>query len=224
MHIPCAIPPRSLSRGHGRRAVTRAGPLRLCLVLLVGWAVTAGCSPKGGAIRLPNYSPAEAAAQAIAQYDKNGDGVLDAKELEQSPALKSAFKALDKNKDGKVSADELADRLTVIRERQGILNVGALVTQNDSPLSGATVALVPEKFMGPSVKPGTGVTDAGGNVVFQVEGLDVRGVAWGFYRIEVSKKKGDQETIPRRYNSETILGVEIGPDLRQPVAIKLTGS
>jgi hypothetical protein len=216
---------RARGRTLSGRLITLARASRLRHLLVLAFGALIGCSSKGGGpIAPPDFSPAEAARQAIAQYDKNGDGLLDAKELEQSPALKSALKELDKNKDGKLSQDEIADRLTESHAQAAILTVTTTVTLNDRPLTGAKVSLVPEKFMGPTYKPATGVTDGGGIAVFQVEGLRVPGVPRGFYRVEVSKKNGDQETIARRYNTETILGVEIGPDFRQPLVLKLTGS
>src|SRR4051794_9944277 len=59
----------------------------------------------------PSISADDVAAKAIKQYDKNGDGVLDAAELEECPAIKGALKVIDTNKDGKVSAAELEARL-----------------------------------------------------------------------------------------------------------------
>lgn len=44
--------------------------------------------------------------QDIKPYDKNKDGILDAKE--QAASVKGKFTALDKNKDGKITAEEMA--------------------------------------------------------------------------------------------------------------------
>src|SRR5207302_7614851 len=77
------------------------------LVLLIH-----GCSAR---VDMPPISPEEAAKQALAEYDKNKDGFLDANELEHCPALKNALKTLDKNKDGRLSADEIAERLTAFQ-------------------------------------------------------------------------------------------------------------
>jgi hypothetical protein len=173
---------------------------------------------------MPNYSPADAARQAIADYDKNKDGVLDAQELEFSPPLKSALKYLDKNRDGKLSTDEIADRLERFRgSGTAMLTVACLVTMNEEPLTEATVTLVPEKFMGPALKPASAVTDKTGRAIVQVQGAALPGVPLGFYRIEVSKKQGDRETIPAQYNSRTTLGVEIGLDFRAPLRVQLRG-
>jgi predicted small lipoprotein YifL len=206
------------------RRVTWGGRPRLWLFLVMAVAPLAGCSSKG-ALKMPDFSPAQAAAAAMSQYDKNKDGVLDATELEQSPALKSAFKTmLAKNKSAKISADEIAERLRRIQEAGAIINLRGTITLNDRPLSGAKVTLVPEPFMGPAAKPASGETDAQGTTIFRTEGLDLPGAAWGLYRVEVSKKNGDKESIPRRYNTETVLGLEIGPDFKGQFTFNLTGS
>ncbi len=77
-------------------------------------------------------------------------------------------------------------------------------------LSGATVTLVPEKFMGETVKTATGTTDSTGlghlSMSEQEPGTNV-----GYFRIEVSKKQGGQEIVPAKYNSQTQLGGFIAP-------------
>ena len=35
----------------------------------------------------------------------------------------------------------------------------------------------------------------------------------GLYKVRISKVIGGQETIPRKYNAETILGQELAPDV-----------
>ena len=41
---------------------------------------------------------------------------------------------------------------------------------------------------------------------------DESGVHLGFYRIEISKKTGQRETIPSPYNAQTELGIEVAAD------------
>jgi hypothetical protein len=70
---------------------------------------------------------------------------------------------------------------------------------------------VPERFMGPSVKPARGVTDESGACLLAVEGEEIEGVHCGIFRIEVSKPDANgKETIPARYNSASTLGVDTG--------------
>jgi hypothetical protein len=174
--------------------------------------LAAGCSggrPAGDV----GTSPREAANQALAEYDANKDGALDAKELEACPGLRSALKRVDKNNDGRLTADEIAERLTFFQQAGAQEGVGVEVTLDGRPLSGATVTLVPEKFQGPSFKPVSAVTDAVGTGTLQTEGSGDE-IPLGFYRVEVSKKNAKgQETIPAKYNTKTTLGQEIAPDV-----------
>src|SRR5262249_41623044 len=153
---------------------------------------------------------------ALVEYDRNGDGFLDAAEIERCPALKSCLKTLDKNKDGRLSADEIAARVTEYKEsRIGLLTVSCQVTLDGAPLAGAAVEFVPEKFLGPVAKSASGVTDARGSVTLRVAGQELPGVPCGFYRVTVSKKNAGKETVPERYNAKTVLGREVGPDLQE---------
>ena len=185
-------------------------------------ALAAGCSSRR--VSAPSLDPAEAGRQALADYDRNTDGSLDAAEIDHSPALKSCLKTLDRNKDGRLSADEIAARVTAYQEsRIGLMAVACQVTLDGAPLAGAAVEFVPEKFLGPAAKPAAGVTDNRGSVTLQVAGHDLPGVPCGFYRVTVSKKDGaGKETLPERYNTKTVLGREVGPDLQEGLRFELT--
>src|SRR5262249_18714977 len=147
---------------------------------------------------------------ALAEYDTNKDGALDAKELEACPALLSALKKIDKNNDGRLTADEIADRLTYFQQPGMQQDVSVEVTLDGQPLAGATVTLVPEKFMGPSTRPASAVTDEAGTGTFRIEGSGDP-VAPGYYRVQVSKNVGGRETVPAKYNAQTVLGQEVVP-------------
>jgi hypothetical protein len=178
--------------------------------------LTAGCSGGGGGGGGPvvaQISPRDAANQALAEYDANKDGALDAKELEACPGLLSALKRADKNNDSRLTADEVADRLTFFQQQGMQADVSVEATLDNRPLAGATVTLVPEKFMGPSVKPASTVTDEMGSGYFKVEGSDFVEVALGYYRVQVSKNAQGRETVPAKYNTKTVLGQEIAPDV-----------
>jgi hypothetical protein len=172
--------------------------------------LAAGCSRAGpGAARL---SPREAANQALAEYDTNKDGALDARELEACPGLQSAMKRIDKNNDGRLTADEIADRITYHQQEGTASGVGVEVTLDGRTLPGASVTLVPEKFQGPSFKPVSAVTDGIGTGALEADGSGEL-IPLGFYRVVVSKKGAQgQELIPARYNTNTVLGQEIAPD------------
>jgi hypothetical protein len=183
-------------------------PLASLLGGLVLLAV--GCSSNNSVD--PGNSPREVANQALSQYDLNKDGVLDAKELEACPGLRSALPRIDKNNDGLLSADEIADRLAFLQREGAQEGIGVEVTLDGRPLSGATVTLVPEKFQGPSFKPAAAVTDAVGTGMLRIESPGDP-IPLGFYRVEISKKNAKgQEMVPAKYNTKTTLGQEIAPD------------
>jgi len=197
------------TRGGERGAARRALALRW-LFLGVLALLVAGCS--GGKQGSVQISPREAADQALAEYDANKDGALDAKELEACPGMLSALKRADKDNNGRLTADEIADRLTLFQQQGMQSDVSVEVMLDGRPVVGATVTLVPEKFMGQSVKPASTVTDEMGTGSLKTEGSDVQ-VAYGYYRVQVSKNAQGRETIPAKYNSQTVLGQEISPDV-----------
>lgn len=163
---------------------------------------------------MPAINPDEAAKLALEQFDRNKDGFLDAKELEQCPALLSSVALIDEDKDSKLNAKEIAARIASYKAKQvGLVAVNCRVTRSGRPVAGATVRFVPEKFMGSNIKPAEGVTDSSGTVMPAVEGSNLPGVACGFYRIEVTKKELGNEMISSKYNgSGTVLGVEVAPE------------
>ena len=215
-----------------RRERLAIGVLAGLAVLLVGSMLLAVGCRGGGSIAVPSFSPATIAAAALAEFDANKDGALDAKELEQCPSLQDAFRqGLDKDKDGRVTADEIEHRLRIYQQEGMMSFCGAQVTLDGSPLGGATVTLTPEKFLGPSHKPATGTTNPDGFVSLTPEGPGQGFVAYGFYRIEVSKKSaGGKEMIPARYNTQSTLGKEFAPARAQdrrgsydePLMLRLT--
>jgi EF hand len=197
-------------------APTGAGPHRLVArrwAILTGLALLAsGCSG-GGDQKVPKISPRDAANQAMADYDANKDGALDAKELEACPAMLGALKRLDKDGDGRVTADEIADRLNFFRDQGALSDVGVEVMLDGRPVEGATVTLVPEKFMGSSAKSASTVTDEVGTGYFKIEGSEYVQVPLGYYRVQVSKNAQGREVIPAKYNTQTVLGYEVSPDV-----------
>ena len=184
------------------------------MLVAAGFALSLlpGCG-SGGDLTPPTYSPDEAARQALAEYDTNHDGYLDAKELERCPALKNRLDFVDRNGDRRLSAEEIAGRIQVYADSQVALKgISCSVQLDGRPLKGATVTYVPEKFLASSLKPASGVSDERGAVILQVQGEKYAGVQPGLYRVQISKKNANgQETIPARYNEETVLGAEVYP-------------
>ena len=203
---------RSLPRAEGGGVPRALGAVPPAVLLPLALLLVAGC--REGRVPVPRVSPEEASRQALAEYDRNGDGLLDAAELERCPALNSCLKALDKNGDGRLSAEEIADRLLVYQKSQvGLQAFACQVTLDGRPLAGATITFLPEPFLGRALKPARGVSDSRGMARLQELGADPPGVPCGLFRVEVSKKDaGGREVVPARYNTQSVLGQEVAPD------------
>jgi hypothetical protein len=193
-------------------------------VLALGVLSAAGCSGTPPAVTPPSFSARQATEAAMAEYDTNKDGFLDAQELQRCPALAHGLKNIDKNGDKKISAEELKERLESFAASDvGLVGIPCSVLLDGTPLGGATVTLRPEKFMGEAFKPATGVSDERGHVILKTEGQSVPGTRWGYFRIEVSKQDASgKEMLPARYNTATTLGQEIGVQRREAIAIRVT--
>jgi hypothetical protein len=168
-----------------------------------------GCTP--GRIPVPPLNPQDASAQALAAYDKNGDGVLDAQELSACPGLKAALPYADADRNGRLSAEEIAARIRQYQEdRAGLLFLRAVVMLDGRPLPDAVVSLVPARFLGSGVPGAEGTTDASGQCVLQTPGMDAPGVSCGMFEVRVSAKdSAGRERLPPQYNERTTLGVEV---------------
>jgi hypothetical protein len=220
----CAMRPSQNDSRQFRKAFEE-GERRLRAPLLLLAGLTLGMQPgcSGGETLTPaHYSPDEAAKQIMADYDTNRDGFLDAKELERCPSLKHSLEFIDQNGDKRLSAEEIAARIQIYADSQvAIKATGCHVTLDGKPLQGATVTYVPEKFMGPSLRRASGVSDQNGSVNLKVDGENLPGVQPGFYRVEISKKNASgQESIPARYNQDTTLGTEVNPHKARKLGVK----
>lgn len=179
-------------------------------VLVAVGCSTGGCSRGPARLAPVKIDAAAAADQALALYDANRDGTLGRDELEKNPALKAAVSGADANHDGAVSREELAQRVRAWQEST-VARVSVLcqVRLNGQPLKGATLALVPEKFLAGQLKTCIDTTDDSGMAAPREAGSAVGGVPSGFYRVEISKKEGAREAVPAKYNSQTTLGIEV---------------
>jgi len=172
---------------------------------------------------MSSFDPAEIGGRAVALYDGNKDGKLDAGELEKCPALKSALARADKNKDGCLDAEEIAERIEQYRASGvALTGVACIVTRDGQGVAGVTVTFVPESFMGDAAKKATGTSAANGNVQMATEGEPFPGVRLGFYRVEASlKDAAGNETVPARFNTATVLGQEVAHDSHGTLTIRL---
>ncbi|MFM9962598.1 MAG: hypothetical protein ACKV2Q_15405 [Planctomycetaceae bacterium] len=196
--------------------------------LVVSFCVLSGCGGRVADERfeIPQVVPQAAGARAVSEFDTNGNGAIDGQEWQQQPALKASLKAADSDGDGQLTAGEIADRLAFYRRMGvGLTQVVCVVTWDGKPLSGATVRLVPEKFLGSEIKPAEGTSDTRGYIQLHTEGYNRSGVHCGFMRIAVSKLDAQGiETLPNRYNVQTELGYEVSPDSQGVIELRLTSS
>lgn len=176
--------------------------------------IVAGCSQGPSRIAPPSI-PSDAGDAAVKQYDTDGDNALAAAELDKAPALKSTLARLDENGDKKLTAEEIGHRIQSWRDSKvALITVIVTVTYDQRPLSGAEVALVPDKFLGTAIRTARGTTNQNGATAARISDVvEEQGVSPGFYRIEISKKNGAQETLPAKYNTASELGIEIAPDV-----------
>ena len=86
------------------------------------------------------------------------------------------------------------------------------------PLGGAQVTFEPESFLGDEIKPAIGTTNSVGDAAPSIRPEDRSdpklpgGVHLGLYKVRISKADNGKETIPSKYNTETILGQEVAYD------------
>jgi hypothetical protein len=92
------------------------------------------------------------------------------------------------------------------------------VTLNGQPLEGANVVFEPEPFLGDEVKAAYGTTNQYGDVAPSIRPEDLPspdlpgGAHFGLYKVKISRIVDGKETIPPRYNEQTILGQEVSYD------------
>ena len=189
----------------------------ILLSLVAALIVMSGCRYKLARVMPPAFDPDAAAEAAMQQYDANSDGQVDKSELKSAPGLNAVVDRIDENDDGSVTAEELS---TMIQEKwiedgAGVHLVGAKVLLNRRPLEGAVITFEPEEFLGDVVFTATGETDVDGFAAMSVaqENLphkNIRaGVLPGLYIVRISKEVNGKEIVPKKYNTETTLGVEV---------------
>jgi hypothetical protein len=195
-----------------------------CAVVLgVSLVAIAGCWNRGPSrVTPPPIDAAAAGNDAMKMYDGNHDGKISGAELDKCPAIKAAIAQIDIGGKGEVTAEMITARVRKWQDsRLGLMSLGCRVTRNGSPLPGATVTFVPEKFLGPNVQPATGKTDINGMAMLSVAPTNTApgaprqppGVAPGLYRVVVT---APGLNIPEKYSTEagTILGQEVAMDAK----------
>ena len=169
---------------------------------------------------MPPLDPAAIAKDAVGRYDSNGDGKLDAKELEKSPALAALLRTVKSHEAGHadvLTAEDIAARVEAWKKNGGVLFSSRMrVTLDGKPLEGAVVSLEPEPYLGPAYQPSSGTTNKSGYAYLSVTVEGYQGLYPGLYTVRVSKKVEGKETLPACYNEQSTLGLEVAADVPDP--------
>lgn len=193
------------------------------LLVFAAILLATGCSRTPARYYPPKFDAQALGEQAVAKLDADQNQLLEAKELAASPALAADLKKLDRNGDQQLSAEEIGAKVEEwTAGRIGAVGVICFVTRAGQPAANIQVKFIPEPFLGDVVKPATGVTDSQGGASMTAEGQKVSGVMQcGYYRVELSTAEGGRETIPAKFNAKSILGAEVRPNRRDPIAFDL---
>ena len=182
-----------------------------------------GCPEGGGTISAPKLNPAAAAANAIAEYDANSDGLIDKTEAKAS--VLDPTKGWDADGDKKISEDEIRERLDRYEKLSpGIQSMTCTVFYRGRPLPDADVVFEPEAFLGGAVEVGTGTTDLEGVAEMVAEEVvknnpTHRGIRASLYKVRITHPEVD---LPAKYNDETTLFFELSPmDMIDPPRFSL---
>lgn len=171
----------------------------ICLKLLF-LAGLVGCSGKPSRVDVPDFNPDEIGAQAIEQYDKDGDGKLSVEECQVVKSLGEALSRLDADGDGNLSSAEIAARIAFYHDfKAALVPAYCTVKQKGRPVADAKVTYEPEDFMGPYAIPAYGLTGSGGSTMISIDeehrqSPAHRGAQPGFYRIRITLANGNEVT------------------------------
>lgn len=188
------------------------------LLLLMVFAVgIVGCStaPSSGP-SMPEFDYQTAAVKGMTEYDRNRDGGLSKEEAQASPGLASAFTNFDKDGNGLISTEEFENRLkSYLNSGLALFGWSCEVRSDGVPLSGATITVVPEPFLGSAVQQASGTSDHLGVAYPMIDDKELQGARFGLYRVQVSKKDASgRELIPATYNERSTIGLELAADNR----------
>ncbi len=159
------------------------------LCLAVGISLI-GCSKsQPAAVQAESFDPDAVVRELMNRCDSNGDGSLEASELDSCLALKFSIPFFDKNKDRKIDRDELMNRILLYKG--AVIPLGCQVTVGGVPAKGCTIIFTPDPAFS-KFKPATGVTDESGFAKIKVEGKEGFGVPAGLYDVKITDETGKQ--------------------------------
>lgn len=198
----------------------RLHPLGIC-----GWTAImfGGCSNAPPPVKSPQLNIKQAARQAVAEYDVDGDGVLGPADFAEHPQLGRAIAEADDDGDQKITADELEDHMYAWRRGKGVSaqTLQVRVTMRGAPVPGAEVTLAPFDFLGEEFVAAKGITDQDGYATMVVppenrpDGDETLQVMWGgFYRVSVAPGENPRLGVPEKWGEKSEEGLEVGPTQR----------
>jgi len=195
--------------------LVNSGLMALLAVILL---TQSGCLNEPKRISAPSIDAVAAGQEAMKLYDKNNDGKISGAEFDKVPCLLMSLPIIKSTKEKGITAADITTRIKAWQQTKigRIGSVNAMVTRNGKPLVGAVVKFVPEKFLGSDVPVCTGTaptgSDGSAEITETVPAGEPKGVPPGYYRVEITMPDG---SIPAKYNTQTIFGEEMYPDLRR---------
>ena len=148
---------------------------------------------------MPPLDPAAIAKEAVSRYDANGDGKLDAKELEASPALCALLRTLkdhDAAHADSLTAEDIAARVNAWKQGGVLFSNRTKVTLDGKPLADAVVTLEPEPYLGAAYHSSSGTTHAGGYAYIASAAEGHPGVYAGLFTVRISRRCRARRRFP----------------------------
>jgi hypothetical protein len=143
--------------------------------------------------------------------------------VDPEESSKAAIEQHDK-KDKKLSREEIAEEIDYMYNRNsGLTAITCTVALDGSPLSGATVKFIPEKFLGDEIKTAQGITNSAGVASMSIPAEELpkelrrtSALRVGIYRVEITHS---MKKLPAKYNTESELGFDFhaGDHVQPPV-------
>ncbi len=194
--------------------------LLLVSLVIASLVFCAGCSDSARLPTMPPLNPTAIAGEAVHRYDTNGDGKLDAKELEAAPGLQAMLRTIkdhDAAHADSLTAADISARVAAWQENGGVLFSPRIrISMDGQRVADAVVTCEPEPCLGPSYHSSSGTTSKNGYAYLSPAMEGFRGLLPGVYTLRVSKKVSGKETIPACYNEKSILGREVAADVPDP--------
>jgi hypothetical protein len=162
-----------------------------------------GCGSATSSQLARRAAPADAAAAAVAAYDKDGDGALGSEELEAAPGLAAGAVRIDADRNGALTREEILARFEQLDAGADLIGISVTVFGPRGPLPHANVTLSLEPYQGEGLQSYVGVTDQSGTCYPAGSEAQLPGVPPGYYVAHVvDKATGVDATLGREIASD----------------------